>query len=255
MKIFYLIKFLIDLGIVLIYAKSVYFVLNEYPDHKFVDNLILDKILILILMNLNAFFLINLSFICFHCCKLITFIYVFITSIIFLCLNQWNQLLHQTKEIPNCLLRQFMKHHTKAVVVVLDYNKSFCTIFLSTIIESFLATIVEFNTYMQDKQKFHYLQMIQLFLATIQTIAIFGVHFMCAKYTKKIHLCSKVLTFHYKSLSTKNGRLQLTLSNYIEKFNTKNRYGFTYGKFRLIDFFSFYKVGYYKIVLNFIFKK
>ena len=229
--------------IVFLYTKFLYALLFEYSVQKYCENVILDKIIIFVIFNLNIFAFICEIAICLHCCWLISFVYVSLTLVIFISLNQWYHLFNNTAIFNIILLYNFIKHHTHYLTFVLNFNKKFRWIFLNSMIVWFFGSVVECNTVLQGGNKipFHY-QLIQLFFILAQINIIIGVHFVCAKYTKKIHQCSKVLTLHYKSFSTKNWKSQWKLSNYIEKFHTKNRYGFTYGNFRLIDFFSFYKV-------------
>ena len=232
-----------------LYTKFLYALLFEYSVQKYSENVVLDKIIIFAIFNLNVFAFICEIAICLHCCLLISFVYVSLTLIIFLSFNQWYHLVNQTTILNNILLHSFIKNHTHCLTIVLNFNKNFRWIFLNSLIICFFGSVVECNTLLHNRNKtsIHY-QLMQLYIIVTQIIIIIGVHFVCAKYTKTIHQCSKVLTLHYKSFSTKNWKSQWKLSDYIEKFNTKNRYGFTYGKFRLIDFFSFYKVGYYKIL-------
>ena len=234
-------SFFKELMFALIYIVLLHAILFEYSEQKYVENVILDKIVLVLIFNMNVLAFICFVAICTNCYLLISFVYVSLTLIIFLSLNEWYHLINHTATLNNILMKNFIKQHTQGLIIVLNFNKHFRYIFLTAMVLCFLGSVVEGNILLQNSISIQY-QLVQIGLVLIQIIIFIGVHFMCAQYTELFHQCKKVLAFHYKSFSNKNWQTQWKLSNYIEKFNTKNRYGFTYGDFRLIDLFSFYKV-------------
>ncbi|OTF77038.1 hypothetical protein BLA29_012456 [Euroglyphus maynei] len=75
-------------------------------------------------------------------------------------------------------------------------------------------------------------------------IGIFGIHYVCAQYSKCIHTnCIRRLIHLNTVQSFKSTRRSFTLHwklcLQIEKFHTNNRYGFSYGKFGIISLVSF----------------
>ena len=88
-------------------------------------------------------------------------------------------------------------------------------------------------------------RLILINLLVIQYFVLIFFHLLAAAYSSRIHCCAKRL-FHwsaqasYRYFVTLQNRLKVWL--YIEKFNTANRYGITYGPYGLMSFHSFSKV-------------
>lgn len=178
-----------------------------------------------------------------RCCQLVSIIFVMATCLIFLCLDQWQSIIRQVRRQSLFVINRFNRRHTRLLVTVLSFNSQFGIVFLLFLIICFAMTLVELMSLLFSSTPMsRHQQMIVYFMAAQQFLFIFGVHFICTRYTSKLHQCSKILIEKFHQRQTAKLAFKLKLSLYIEKFHTKNRYGFTYGHIGLMDFLSFFKV-------------
>lgn len=174
------------------------------------------------------------------------------TFAIFHVLSGLNQLLTKNN-MKIWYMRKFMSIHTEELTTILKVNRINSIIFLAFIVLNVpinLYTVVGFMLNIYNKVSLIFLTNIVIY----QYNAIFGFHLFASIYTERIHRCSRRLTHLYvndwphsqykgtKMIDSYVTINRLKLSNYIEKFHTEKRYGFTYGPFGLITYKTFAKV-------------
>ena len=139
--------------------------------------------------------------------------------------------------------RKFTHYHTKTLLTIFDFNR-----FIGETVFAFMLTQFPVNTYllMAVTLRLYGPATTVVFgnFVAMQYVAIVFFHLLSAMYTNKIHQCRKALFAADVRFPAKlNLRAHALLMIYIEKFNTKKKYGLTYGCFGLISFASFAKVS------------
>ena len=152
-------------------------------------------------------------------------------------------------------LEHFKRQHTGLLQLILLFNRKYGNQFLTLILLN-----VPLNTYLTlglIDGKFTSLNSRFAFtnLVAGQYVALLFLHVLFARYSGKIHHCTKRL-FHVKAAQSQVKRRNLLhlnllarirLACYIEKFNIKRKYGLTYSTFGLISMSAFTKVNFLDI--------
>lgn len=208
----------------------------------------------ILMLQFNAVFF-NFGLLIFaHSCIMMATLFIITTKIFFIKLTQMRQMAMSKKmmESINITMSRYAKGHTKTLVMIQKGNVFYGTAFLI-----YLVLNLPFNVFVVMSiilyKNFSLFKIMFLFtLAAQGFVFIFGVHLMCALYTKRIHQDSKLLMHLNVHCPNQTIDTRLRLSNYIMKFHTKNCYGITYSKFGLITFKAFFKVGWhiYSLLLS-----
>ncbi|XP_075675611.1 uncharacterized protein LOC142644880 [Dermatophagoides pteronyssinus] len=272
-----------------IYLKILFIGNNDQP--IFWENLQI-FIIQLVIAEFNCLFTLFIWFCMAHILILATVVLFIFASVIFIKLDQCNQLiksimyrmimilkngnnrLHQQQLFINYRLDRFMLEHTDTLTLVENTDQQYSNLLTIFLLSTTPLNIVLMGSFIiqlqQPQQKTLLEQLLSLSMTFQQWIGVFGAHLLFACFSTKIHKCSKSLlslaTNHYYSTTTTTTdiqqnhqhqfcwpiRRQLRLANYIEKFHTKNHYGLTYSKITLISFKSFAKVC-LNVFFNFLF--
>ena len=144
----------------------------------------------------------------------------------------------------NCHLFRFvdnvLRSYSKFFLIFLIYNWSFNLYMIGTLMR--LHITGQQNPFIESLLMSVFLQ---------ECFGIFFVHFICTKYSKRIHYSiglrqlmrlTATTMIQTTKIPSSSLRMQWKLMNYIENFHTKNRYGFSYGKYGAIDLSNFIRV-------------
>ncbi|XP_075679473.1 uncharacterized protein LOC113793821 [Dermatophagoides pteronyssinus] len=207
---------------------------SDYP-HFFGYLKIISALTTLTLTIMDGFF-------AFHMVELLfTFILCFywLISIEY---DRINQKIHK-KQPSNRLLALFIRENTHLFIFVNRIFRSYSTIFLV-----YLASFLPANLYLVsclmrilDKELEADIKQLLFTLTWIAShcVGMFGIHYVCTQYSNCIHSNGIKRLIHFNTVKsfvkTKSINLHWKLSFEIEKFHTKNHYGFSYGKFGMIS--------------------
>nr|XP_046909405.1 uncharacterized protein LOC124490883 [Dermatophagoides farinae] len=207
--------------------------------------------------QLNALFLFFDGLLLIHMAELLaTFIIGFEWIIrlnyqqIFCHLNQW-----PIDHLNIRFVRQFLWYNYHLFRFVDDVLRSYSHFFLIFLFYNWPSNLYIIGTLMRlhvtGRQNL-YLESLIISVFLQECFGIFWIHYICTKYSKRIHY--SIGLRHLLGLTTATTMIQTTkipssfssslsmqwkLMDYIEKFHTKKRYGFSYGKYGAIDISSF----------------
>lgn len=141
-----------------------------------------------------------------------------------------------TFRIEHCRLFLFVDR------VVREYSGSFL-VFLLGMIPTNVFFIGTYSQLLTGKEKNLVESILLLSMIIGQIFGMFGVHLICTMYSYHIHRSGiRRLMLFDANLRFHSLRTHWKMCNYIEKFHTNNQYGYTYGKFGLINIRGFAKV-------------
>ena len=198
------------------------------------------------LFNTVFFFVAMLNFA--HCCILTATLSITSTRLIFVKLTQLTSFLQHRNLKLNTDGRGLLKYfrsHTETLKIIVHQNRIYGMAFFAYLLITMpLNALLTLSVLLPGKVQLEN-RIFLGFMAVSQFIYIFGIHLMCAIYTKKIHSNSRRLIHLNVLYATRmtSTSLRLKLALYIEKFHTRNCYGISYGKFALITFIAFAKVS------------
>lgn len=167
---------------------------------------------------------------------------VMMTIIFLIKFTQLDSLLSEHRlSISASDLHHFMHFHTQTLLVLVEYNRLFGHLLFSLIVfncpqNTYLLMAVLLGQF----GAFPVFILLNYVLAQYVFIVLF--HFLAGIYCKRIHKCRTQL-YQLNATNEHNSllsfRVKLGLAFYAEKFNTKRRYGISYGPFGLMSLASF----------------
>ena len=172
---------------------------------------------------------------------------------IFRHLNQW-----PIDHFNIRFVRQFLCYNYHLFRFVDDVLRSYSHFFLIFLIYNWPLNLYLIGTLMRlhiTGQQNLYLESLIISVFLQECFGIFFIHYICTKYSKRIHYSiglrqlmglttatTMIQTTKIPSSFSSSLSMQWKLMDYIEKFHTKKRYGFSYGKYGAIDISSFIRV-------------
>lgn len=181
-----------------------------------------------------------------------TFIMVSFISFSFLIFFRHTQINNQisnfrNEQITATLLEQFLCEHTKLFLIidhaVRENSKIFMTFLIGFMPHNILLTVKQLLSVDRGLQS----NIITLLIVG-ELFGLFGIHLICTKYMKYIHTTGLNQLMRIDAqLNIHSRRTHYKVSFHIEKFHTKNRYGYMYGRFGVITLVGFVKVSRRKI--------
>lgn len=170
------------------------------------------------------------------------------SNLTFIRLRLCSQLISNKNKLNGIIVNSFLRNYTKTLVFVLN-NK----FLIGQYIIGFIIAEVPCNTYLSMIIYFQEQLRLSTFLVlgsitSLQWSVIFCFHFFAALLSSRLHSCPKRLAKRFTSkineIYLKNNlKMQIKLWLFIEKINTNNKYGLSYGhELGLISFSSFSKV-------------
>ncbi|KAH7639963.1 hypothetical protein HUG17_3996 [Dermatophagoides farinae] len=165
---------------------------------------------------------------------------------IFRRLNKW-PIDHLNKRF----VRQFLWYNCHLFRFVDDVLRSYSKFFLIFLIYNWSFNLYMIGTLMRlhiTGQQNPFIESLLMSVFLQECFGIFFVHFICTKYSKSIHYSiglrqlmrlTATTMIQTTKIPSSSLRMQWKLMNYIENFHTKNRYGFSYGKYGAIDLSNF----------------
>mgnify|MGYP007020376724 FL=1 len=196
---------------------------------------------------------------CFFAFHMVELLFTFILCFYWLISIEYDRINQkiQKKQPSNRLLALFIRENTELFIFVNRIFRLYSTIFLA-----YLVGFIPIDLYLVSclmkiydnelKADMKQLVFILTWIAS-HVVGMFGVHYVCTQYSNCIHSNGIQRLIHFNTVKsfvkTKSINLHWKLSLQIEKFHTKNHYGFTYGRFGVISMVGFVRVSLIFLIL------
>lgn len=182
-----------------------------------------------------------------HIYLVLTSTYIVLMYLFFVKLKQTDDILRRNlKKFNFNLVSSFMRHHTNTFRHIMIANELIGTMNTIYMVANFPCNLylIMFLFVMKTEQKTF---LVTIFVTMIIAQQLYGyliVHRLSAIVTQRIHGHRKTLIHIYAHNHNRQpAKRLLRMSNYIEKFHTKKRYGYTYYNCGLITMETFIEVS------------